>query len=90
MLIALKVFISPNCLCTLQGYYTVDMRCEYNSELGYLEATRLRRTNGYAQCRCSVTDPEIFDRGSNSLQIGFSFTCILVVLRCPISLLHSV
>lgn len=80
----------------LQGFQTVDMRCEYtnNDEVVHLEINRLKRvgTNSVL-CSCSVVSVA---EGNGShvtvstriMDINPILTCSLIIQRCPTTIAH--
>ena len=75
-------------LMIMQGYRTMDMRCEYSRERAYwaIESASLQRNpsnNNNVRCKCDLSDPNV--DGNGEVSVPFTINCILTVLRCPIS-----
>ena len=70
-------------LFIVQGYYTLDMRCQFDRQPDFTDHTVLRSPgDGHYHCLCYATSVN----GDIGLEI-FSFptfTCTLVVTRCPL------
>ena len=69
-------------------YYTVDIRCDYSTNYGYIESSTLyKNVNNYYSCYCDVTRLSGSTSSTHStLSSSFSSTCTLTVTRCPRSL----
>ena len=69
-------------------YYTVDIRCDYSTNYGYIESSTLyKNANNYYSCYCDVTRLSSYTSSSHAtLSSSFSSTCTLTVTRCPRSL----
>ncbi|XP_064402165.1 uncharacterized protein LOC135347949 isoform X2 [Halichondria panicea] len=66
------------------GYYTLSMACKYDSSSGSLKSTALRQSGSNVDCVCKTTS--ITSSSGEHLFVNFStFTCTLVITRCPIS-----
>lgn len=67
----------------MQGYYTINMRCDYDSNRFFLETAYLRRSGDQVGCVCEVTYPLPDSAGHAVLSNDLQSTCNLVVTRCP-------
>ena len=63
-------------------YYTVDIRCDYSTNYGYIESSTLyKNVNNYYSCYCDVT--RLSGSTHSTLTSSFTATCTLTVTRCP-------
>ena len=72
----------------MQDFYTLDIRCELNTDIQYLKiSTLVRNGTDSIQCQCSLLDVTpngtlVYASGS---QLSFrSVSCALAITRCHV------
>ena len=78
-------------ICIIQGYYTLDMRCEFDegSVQGDLQATSLQTESSDSNliyCKCNgirITGPGTLAEFRRTFQTAPN--CTLSISRCPLS-----
>ena len=73
-----------------QGYFTMDMKCDYESNYSGNMATTVLQKNsvdGTVYCKCNVLSPDHYRDNFFNLPFDFTFVCNLNITRCPISIL---
>ena len=71
----------------IQGFQTMSMHCEFEDGDGasLLKSTYIRPVGtGNVQCVCEVTNPIENSPGHALLKTSLSYTCYLVIIRCPL------
>ena len=78
------IIILPSLLLPVQGYYTLDRRCEYSSTHSiYFDTTSLVKSGtSSVYCKCQVIYPT---SGLAGVSTGLRGDCTLVITRCPMS-----
>ena len=72
-----------------QGYYTLDMKCIYDTTIGELDMFTLRTVHNdraHVLCQCEATALQSDMSGTHKiLEMRQIIVCSLVITRCPLS-----